>query len=99
MVYVSRAHQTLLHTCIHVFHVCPGKSKGLGTQYLEGKASRDLVEILALPPDSKVLVMREDLPKPHLLHMENGGDATYKLEGWLGLEGPVKRDQKPRSST
>lgn len=99
MVYVSRAHQTLLHTCIPVSHVCPGKSKGLEIRHLEGKASRDLVEIPALPPTSKVLVMMEDLPKPHLLHMENGGDATYKLEGWLGLEGPVERDQKPGSST
>lgn len=62
-------------------------------------ASRDLIEIPALPPASKVLVMMEDLPKPHLLHMENGGVATYKLEGWLGLEGPVERDQKPGSST
>lgn len=81
MICVSRAHQTLLHTCIHASHVCPGKSKGLGIRHLEGKASRDLVEIPALPSTSEVLVMVEDLPKPHLLHMENGGDATYQLEG------------------
>lgn len=65
------------------FHFCPEEDKGLGIQHVDGETSRNLVQIPAPPPSSEILVMTGNLPEPHWLHMENGGDVSYKLEDWL----------------